>query len=415
MDARLEARIRQLETLRFCAGDGRESDSAAAGTPALASLASLPPLPSTPVLSPAPFFPLQFASAPRATPAIVPGPTPRIAGTGTAEPDGPAHFPFLGPVSDTFECLLGAIQTYAGIRPDESVRNKVKTYLDALSEDARRTLMARIGAGQLSEPEWAALVETVLIHETFFFRDPAQFEFLRSAVLDQMIRHKRRDARPKITLWSAACSTGEEAFSLALVVLDALLAAGEATEVSDGEICPNSRWTISVLGTDISPESLSRARAGIYRNENLGSFRGLPIRYQRFFQHHYEIHPDVHGNRAGTFGPPAAGDSRRLLVREGIRKFVSFQPFNLLRETPPAGGPAEGFDIIFCRNVMIYFEYPTRERVQAMLHRALRPGGYLALGPTDTLVDRALFRPHWDGSAVLYQKHDADGGTRVQR
>ncbi|HVC78148.1 MAG TPA: CheR family methyltransferase [Candidatus Micrarchaeaceae archaeon] len=194
---------------------------------------------------------------------------------------------------------------------------------------------------------WAAAITNLSIGETHFFRHRPQFDHLRQDILAPLIVERRRESSPWLRLWSAGCSTGEEAYSLAILVR---------------ELIPDlDRWNIFILGTDINPAAVEAAIAGRYGE---WSFREPMKRL-----------------KDSCFIP----DEDRLVVRGEIRKTVTFAQHNLLDEINP--GWAGAFDLILCRNVTVHFADAAAEVAVAHLWGALRPGGALLVGPAEPRPD----------------------------
>lgn len=183
------------------------------------------------------------------------------------------------------------------------------------------------------------VVEAMTTNETFFFRDPGHYEAIRSVLLPRL-RQERRDSK-RLRFWSAAASTGQEAYSLAMLLL----------EEGFGD------WNIQILGTDFSSAVLDRARAGKYQQIEVN--RGLPtsllIKYFR---------------RSGV----------DWQLSETVRRMVQFETIDL-RKSMGALGP---FDLVFCRNVMIYFDAATKKGILEQLHGTMFKGGWLFLGGAET-------------------------------
>jgi chemotaxis protein methyltransferase CheR len=192
----------------------------------------------------------------------------------------------------------------------------------------------------------ARLIEEVTVKETSFLRDHGQLASIDWPLLLSRA-HARGDARVRV--WTAACATGEEAYSLALL----------ASEAFDADRPP-----VTILATDISPDALARARVGSYRSR---SVRDLgPVMRTRHLR----------------------ADGELLVVGERLRELVTFARHNLIRDPfPPLGEPP--FDLILCRNVLIYFDSATVGRVLASLERALASTGTLVLGAADALCATA--------------------------
>ncbi|MCJ2034461.1 CheR family methyltransferase [Methylobacterium sp. J-068] len=199
-------------------------------------------------------------------------------------------------------------------------------------------------------PEWAALEAEITIGETFFFRYAEQFAALRATILPALIAARATERGLKI--WSAGCSTGAEPYSIAILLHELL-----GADLSD--------WRVSILGTDISATALETARAGIYGRWAL---RTLPP-----------------GERLRYFvpGAPVAGAGRdgTYALRPEFRRMVRFERRNLmdLVDGRAAPAPAE-FDLILCRNVLIYFEADVVLGIVRGLGRRLRPEGWLLIG-----------------------------------
>jgi chemotaxis protein methyltransferase CheR len=181
-------------------------------------------------------------------------------------------------------------------------------------------------------------VDLLTTNETYFFREPRHFEFLRDRILPERSRGQR------FRLWSAACSSGEEAYSAAMVLSDAL---------------GDSGWEI--LASDISTQVLQRARSGRYPMARTD--RIPPETLKRYCLKGV-------GEAAGT-----------LMVDPPLRAKVDFRQINLNTRLPEVGL----FDVIFLRNVMIYFNADTKQQIVARLQACLRPGGYLIIGHSETL------------------------------
>ncbi|HKB00759.1 MAG TPA: protein-glutamate O-methyltransferase CheR [Gemmataceae bacterium] len=188
------------------------------------------------------------------------------------------------------------------------------------------------------------VVEAMVTTETSFFRDLHPFQTLRATVLPDLIR-RRRDER-RLAVWFAACATGQEPYSFAL------LAREHFPELIG--------WRLDLLATDLSAEALARARAGVFTQLEVN--RGLPAALLvRYFRQH--------------------GATWELT--EGIRRMVEFRELNLTRPWPVL----PRMDLVFLRNVMIYFDVDTKKTILARAARVLRPDGYLLLGGAETTLN----------------------------
>lgn len=202
------------------------------------------------------------------------------------------------------------------------------------------------------------VVEAMTTNETYFFRDPAHYDAIRSILLPRL-RQERQDTR-KLRFWSAASSTGQEAYSLAMTLL----------EEQFGD------WSIQILGTDFSSPIVERARSGIYQQIEVN--RGLPAALLV-----------KHFRRSGV----------EWRLSEELRRMVRFETIDL-RNSMRALGP---FDLVFCRNVMIYFDAETKAKIMKEIHGTLFRGGWLLLGGAETAfgVDE-WFEKRSIGNATVY-------------
>jgi len=190
------------------------------------------------------------------------------------------------------------------------------------------------------------LFEVITINETFFFRNQPQLDALVSSVLPELINLKTKACRNKIRIWSAASSTGEEAYSVAMVLLD--LIKPKYPEIE-----------IEIIGTDISHAVIETAKRGIYREY---SVRNTPSYYLKKY-----------------FKP--SGDSFEL--DPAVRKLVNFRMLNLYDDN--GMGSMMNYDIIYCANVLIYFDIKSKIKVVSHLYNALIKGGFLFIGYSETL------------------------------
>jgi chemotaxis protein methyltransferase CheR len=194
-----------------------------------------------------------------------------------------------------------------------------------------------------SGEEMVAFLDAIATNHTYFFREPQHFDFLRDRIVPALAA---RPGRPPLTIWSAACSTGEEPYTLAITLADASPAG------PDG---------FSMLASDLSTKALATARGGVYKLERV---KDVP---RETLRRHFER----------GMGPQE-GLAR---VSGALRQRIEFAQLNLLE----IGDLGRRFDVIFCRNVMIYFDRPVQQRVVSMLERHLQPGGYMFISHSESL------------------------------
>ena len=198
--------------------------------------------------------------------------------------------------------------------------------------------------------ELANLIDAISTNHTYFFREEGHFTALQEMILPELMRQRATASWPQLRIWSAASSSGEEPYSIAIHLSEYF-----RTQPS---------WPWQIEATDISRRVLNRARQAVYPQEAVSRID------PRLVKTYFEV----------GFGPQE-GNYR---VRSGIREKVTFHHLNLLEGPTPFPQP---FHVIFCRNVMIYFDRPTQEELISRLCRLLVPGGYLLVGHSESLTN----------------------------
>lgn len=203
------------------------------------------------------------------------------------------------------------------------------------------------------------ITEAMTTNESSFFRDQKPFDQFKAVVLPALLAS--RAAKRTIRIWSAACSSGQEAYSLSMLLNE------EGAKLAG--------WKIEIIGTDLSSEMVNKAKAGLYTQFEVQ--RGLPITHLvKYFKQ--------------------VGDKWQL--NDDIRNRVQFREYNLLTDLTPLGQ----FDVIFCRNVLIYFDQPTKGKVLESMAKLLPPDGVLYLGGAETVLGiTEKFKP-MEGQRGLY-------------
>jgi chemotaxis protein methyltransferase CheR len=224
-------------------------------------------------------------------------------------------------------------------------------------------LVARLRAN--NERLIVDVVEAMTTNESFFYRDKVPFEHFTNTIMPGMLAARAREKRVRI--WCAAASTGQEPYSLAMCL----------KEMKDKLI----GWRVEILGTDLSTEVLEKAKAGMYSQFEVQ--RGLPI--QMLVKHFTQT-----------------GDTWQISPE--IRGMVQYKPLNLLADFSHLGN----FDVVFCRNVLIYFDQETKVGVLNRIARMLEPDGYLVLGAAETVVGLTeAFKPMNDKRGLYAPNKDA--------
>ncbi|MEF3191313.1 MAG: protein-glutamate O-methyltransferase CheR [Campylobacterales bacterium] len=239
------------------------------------------------------------------------------------------------------------VQGRLGKRVSQLGLGSFRAYYDYLQKDR-------------SGEELAYFVSAISTNVTSFFREPAQWVWLEKHFSELFL--KKRDK--KIRIWSAGCSSGEEPYSLAIFL--------------HKHLPSPSTWDIKILATDISRKVLRKAIDGIYREKEVADLSPEIIKF--------------------GFQQIKKQDEILFQVRDELRERVMFRLYNLVSD-PFIFGPQHKFDLVFCRNVMIYFDNVTRHQVLQRFARVLNPGGYLFLGSSETITTS---REHFElvGSSI---------------
>jgi chemotaxis protein methyltransferase CheR len=209
--------------------------------------------------------------------------------------------------------------------------------------------------------EFTRMLDLISTNKTEFFREPKHFDVLRERILPELAGEKR------IRIWSSACSTGEEPYTIAMTLYDG---------VSDP-----TQWDCKILASDLSTRVLAKAAAGLYDAERV---RDVP---SEIVKRHF-----LRGR----------GTSEGLLkVKPHLSAMIQFRRMNLMDDQFPIKSP---LNLVFCRNVMIYFDRPTQERLVNKFYRYLKPGGYLFIGHSESL--QWVTHPFATVAPTIYRKED---------
>lgn len=213
-----------------------------------------------------------------------------------------------------------------------------------------------------------SVAEAMTINETSFFRDVRPFDLLRTELLPKIVENRR--FKRSLRFWSAASSTGQEAYSLAMMVLEHFpMLAG---------------WDIRIEGTDICADVVAHASAGRYQRIEIN--RGLPARFVvRYFDH----------------------EGEHWTVKHEVRKMCNFRQANLCGARPPFNRAGDQFDVIFLRNVMLYFSHETRRDLLAGIRRVLAPDGILFLGSSEQPAEPSIWTPMLAGGTCYFKPRQA--------
>lgn len=249
---------------------------------------------------------------------------------------------------DVFRLIRDFVKDYCGIYFDDDSRyllerrlsRRVRTHHFSTFREYYRYLLYHSNRDQ----ELASIIDIITVNETYFFREQNQLKTLSEEILPEILRTNKD--KKKLRIWSAGCSTGEEPYTVAMLVI-------EKARFRD--------WDIEIFGSDINQRVLQVARSGAYRKN---SFRTTdPYFLRRYFREEN-------------------GLSR---ISDNVKQYVNFTHLNLL--DPFKVKLVGTMDIIFCRNVLIYFDHPSRKKVIEMFYERLVDGGYLLLGHAESLIN----------------------------
>lgn len=261
-----------------------------------------------------------------------------------------------------FEQFRTLIYQECGISLNESKKillvSRLSKRLRTLELDSFQAYYDMV-SGETEGEEFTLLLDLVSTNKTDFFREPKHFDFLRERILPTLQSTRR------VRIWSSASSSGEEPYTIAMTLYDS---------VPDPE-----RWDFQILASDISTRVLARAALGIYEDERVRDLS--PDLVERHFL-------KGTGERAGM-----------IKVKPHISQMVRYRRINLMDDTFPIKNP---LDLIFCRNVMIYFDRPTQAQLVTKFYRYLKPGGYLFIGHSESL--QRLEQPFKAVAPTIYQK-----------
>lgn len=249
-----------------------------------------------------------------------------------------------------FNSLRALVETRTGVAIDEGKQYLAEARLTPLLSRFDKTSLPNLIGAATSEQQQdltIAVIEAMMTGETFFFRDMALFQEIKNTILPDLI--EKRAQTKKLRIWSAACSTGQEAYSLAMI-FDELA----------NSLCG---WDVEIWATDVSNTALERARSGIYNQFEVQ--RGLPVTHLLAHFERYEDHWRI---------------SRKL------RSLISFQPGSLMTiylESNP-------FDLILCRNVLMYFRQEARTKALSNVDQHLAQDGHLIVGTSESGIAKCL-------------------------
>lgn len=250
-----------------------------------------------------------------------------------------------------FEQISEMVYAHCGINlhdgKKELVRSRLAKILRLGRFESFSQYMEHVAA-DTSGQAFSELIDSLSTNLTSFYREAIHFDYLAGTLLPEIIAHKQRQNTLRLRGWSAGCSSGEEPYTIAITLLESLP--------------DRARWDVKLLATDISTRILKRAQEGIYERERIE-----PV--PPALKNRYLIMRTQNGEK-------------RFEVAPALRQTIAFKYLNLMQDWPFRGS----FDFIFCRNVMIYFDKPTQQRLIDRFWQVLAPGGVLFTGHSESLT-----------------------------
>ncbi len=252
---------------------------------------------------------------------------------------------------DDFRRVSDIIYQHCGINLHDGKKSLVRARLAKRIREGKFKSFASYVDYALSaegKDEFRNLVDSISTNLTSFFREKGHFAYVRDVFLPHLVSSQNRKSAQRIRVWSAGCSTGEEPYSIAITLQEELEKYGS--------------WNIKILASDVSTRVLNHARDGIYLADKVAPLSAQ--QKQRFLR------------------MVKTEQGKSYQVQDALKKMIRFRYLNLMEEWPFTGP----FDIIFCRNVMIYFDKPTQERLVNRYYNCLSPGGLLFIGHSESLA-----------------------------
>lgn len=253
-----------------------------------------------------------------------------------------------------FELFRDLVYVESGIALNDSKKQLVQSRLQKCLREKGLNSFADYYQFVINDPtrsELVNMIDCISTNKTHFFRESRHFDLLDRQILPDLIKKKREIKNPRLRLWSAACSSGEEPYTMAMILFNQI---------------ENDRYIDArILATDISTKVLNKAIKGAYTKEQT---KDVPPAFLKKF-----------------FTPISNGEEQLYRINDFVKELVTIRRFNLLDLN---AAHKSRFDIIFCRNVMIYFDFKTRQELTKKYYDLLVPGGYLFLSHAETIAGK---------------------------
>jgi chemotaxis protein methyltransferase CheR len=252
-------------------------------------------------------------------------------------------------LNDTdFNFICQFVYQQAGIVLNQSKREMVYRRLTRIIRERHLSSFAEYCALLRAQPEQEIdyFINAITTNLTSFFREKHHFEYLAETEIPRLLQNKGKAHKPHLRIWSAACSTGEEPYSIAITLLKTM-----KKELS--------HWDAKILATDIDSNVIAKSKLGVYDKNKLKEIGSSTL------ANYFDL----------------INDKTAARIKTNVKQLITFKQLNLLHEWPMKGL----FDVIFCRNVIIYFDKKTQQELFARFYEKLKPGGLLILGHSENL------------------------------
>jgi len=289
--------------------------------------------------------------------------------------------------------LLRTLKNFAGFKFTISLENKIHRALRNIRIDDLTQWVYKIQRENGTD-ELIAFVEELTNHETFFFRDLRQLDMLSGLIFPKFFASREQGKLYKYRIWSAASSSGEEAYTLAMLFIDYALKNGFAKRGLDNEIKFSDGLELEVVGSDISRQAVRKANESVFMSGGLASFRKMPDMYWKYFNKVSENEGSKSSTRKIEYFEPIST----------IKKRVKFYQHNLLDAYKNQFGQ---FDLVLCRNMMIYIDKEKQSVIHDNLYNSLLNDGYLIVSAVDQVHAKDRYLESRYKSNAAYQRRSA--------
>ncbi len=265
---------------------------------------------------------------------------------------------------DEYKAFTSLIERRCGLSFSRFKKREFELKIGKLDQAIKNNIHDLIEAAEISDEVLQQIVNVLTVGESYFFRNRPHFSALSSSIIPEIIKDRMNEK--SLNIWCAGCARGEEPYSVTMLLRDRF------PLLTD--------WNISIIATDINTSFLAEARRGIYRN---WSFRGVEkSTIKQYF------HMDVDGD---------------YRLHENIKRSVEFKHFNLIELLHGARPTGDNLDLIFCRNVLIYFPFNTADRIVKMFKKMIRPGGFLLVGHSEAFPELGGFEVIYSNATYYYR------------